>query len=544
MVRKKTTQECIREFEDALGVGRWDYSEVEYVNSATKVTIVCPTHQERFQQFPQNHRRGQVGCSQCFSKATPVSEFVRRAKEVHGDKYDYSSVQYVNSITPVEIICRTHGSFTQAPSNHLAGREGCKSCLGRLIDTESFLRKAAEVWNGREEKWDYSEAVYVNQGVKVKIICPMHGPFYQNPRSHIKGMVGCSGCHGMNISTPEFVERAVQVFPDSRWNYSEVEYLNMKDKVQFICPKHGPFHQSPEKHLLGKVGCFSCQSTGSSIVEGMFTEFISSLGVEFLPRKRELFANPRMEVDIWIPSKKVAIEFNGLYWHSSKFKSSKYHANKYKAAKEAGIRLVQVWEDDWMLRPDIVKEHIRQVLGMSSLPKVSARSTEVVQISVGVAREFFDRYHIQGFRGGSVYLGLKHGDAVCAGAIFKRRSNSTYELVRYASNANVRGGHSKLVSYFEKNYSYDLLITFADLTFSDGGLYRSTGWVEDGTIPPDYSYLVRGRREHKFNYRIKRFKEDPNLLYVDGATESQLAELNNLARVYDAGKIRFHKPRS
>lgn len=105
------------------------------------------------------------------------------------------------------------------------------------------------------------------------------------------------------------------------------------------------------------------------------------------------------------------------------------------------------------------------------------------------------------------------------------------------------GGHSKLVAYVERNFQYGKLITFADLTFGGGDLYRSTGWIEDTIIRPDYSYVVSGSRRHKFNYRRKRFKTDPSLLFVEELSESQLAELNKIPWVYDAGKIRFIKPK-
>ena len=86
-------------------------------------------------------------------------------------------------------------------------------------------------------------------------------------------------------------------------------------------------------------------------------------------------------------------------------------------------------------------------------------------------------------------------------------------------------------------------MTLADITLGSGGLYKTTGWVEDKLLRPDYSYVIRNSRVHKFNYRVQRFKTDSGLLFEEGMTESELAELNNLIRVYDAGKIRFKRPR-
>ena len=271
-------------------------------------------------------------------------------------------------------------------------------------------------------------------------------------------------------------------------------------------------------------------------------EFLESLGVEVQPRVRGLTKSTRHEVDLYLPNDKVGVEYHGLYYHSSRFRDPKYHALKNNLLATQGIRLIQIWEDDWKNKRAIVEEHLRQVLGLSTLPKVSARRTAVVSVPKHKVQAFMSLYHIQGYSGAAYHYGLESEGELVAVASFKRRSNGELELVRYATNANVRGGHSKLVRHVERNHSYTRLITFADLAFSDGGLYKSTGWLEDGTLKPDYFYLYRGARHHKFNFRIKRFKEDPLLKYEEGMSERELAQLNNLDRVYDAGKIRFVKP--
>ena len=122
-----------------------------------------------------------------------------------------------------------------------------------------------------------------------------------------------------------------------------------------------------------------------------------------------------------------------------------------------------------------------------------------------------------------------------------KRNGATYTLSRYATSISVVGGHSKLIKAFENTHPGGRLITFADITFGVGDLYTTTGWSKDKVIPPDYYYIVDGRRVHKFNYRLTRFKEDPDLEYVAGKSEREMAALNNLPRIWDAGKIRFVK---
>ena len=195
---KLTTEEFIKKAHEVHG-DRYDYSKVEYVNSSTKVCIICKKHGEFLQQAG-NHLSG-VGCPSCGIETTrtkrthPVDEFLKLAREIHGNKYDYSKVNYVNKRTKVCIICPTHGEFMQSPQKHLAG-QGCEKCFRASLATryklgkEKFIERANVVHNGF---YDYSAVEYVNSMTYVNIICPIHGSFKQIPSSHLKGH-GCPKC--------------------------------------------------------------------------------------------------------------------------------------------------------------------------------------------------------------------------------------------------------------------------------------------------------------------------------------------------------------
>ena len=178
---------------------RYNYSKTVYVNALSKVEIICPRHGS-FWQEANSHLKG-CNCPICSAenigrKKSNTEEFVRKAMLVHGDKYDYSKVNYRGSNKKVCIICKKHGDFYQTPSNHLFG-QGCHYCKrehvwdkrGR-ITTEEFVRKAIEVHN---DMYDYSKVEYVNFKTKVCIICHKHGNFWQSPSNHIKGH-GCPNC--------------------------------------------------------------------------------------------------------------------------------------------------------------------------------------------------------------------------------------------------------------------------------------------------------------------------------------------------------------
>lgn len=173
---------------------KYDYSKVEYKTNKDKVCIICPEHGE-FWQTPHNHLQNH-GCPKCAGKNITTEEFIERAKAVHNNKYDYSLVEYVNSVTDVKIICPTHGVFEQKAGVHLQGH-GCLKCgfeSGREKNkfcTEEFIRKSKEIHG---DKYDYSLVEYVNSATKVKIICPIHGVFEQRAEGHLGGY-GCKQCY-------------------------------------------------------------------------------------------------------------------------------------------------------------------------------------------------------------------------------------------------------------------------------------------------------------------------------------------------------------
>ena len=192
-----------------------------------------------------------------------TEEFIKKAREEHGDRYDYSKVEYVNSTTKVCIICKEHGDFLQQPSNHLhgIGCPQCGVEIRRKKRTHSidvFLKKAKSIHG---DKYDYSKVKYINKRTKVCIVCPTHGDFWQSPGKHLSGQ-GCEKCHRVSIAKQfslgkeEFVERANRIY-DGFYDYSEVNYVNSNTYIKIICPIHGAFEQVPSSHLKGH-GCPHC----------------------------------------------------------------------------------------------------------------------------------------------------------------------------------------------------------------------------------------------------------------------------------------------
>lgn len=177
--------------------GKYDYSEIKYVNNKIKICIICPIHGE-FWQRPNDHLN-KHGCPKCSHRSykKTTDEFVDDARKVHGDKYDYSKVRYLNNLTKVIITCPIHGDFEQSPSGHLQGY-GCPACGGvKKGTTETFIERAKEIHGN---KYDYIETIYTTAFNKVKIICPVHGVFYQVAHEHLRGC-GCPKCGQSHMET-------------------------------------------------------------------------------------------------------------------------------------------------------------------------------------------------------------------------------------------------------------------------------------------------------------------------------------------------------
>ena len=260
--KKLNTEEFIIKAQTIHGYV-YDYSKVNYINNNTNVVIICKIHGE-FEQVPVSHLNQGAGCSACSGrKKLNTESFIVKAKEIHGDVYDYSKVVYINAHANIVIICKSHGSFEQTPTGHLRG-SGCRTCghettgKKRRLNTERFIVKAQKIHG---DMYDYSKVDYVKSNENVIIICKKHGEFEQQPLNHLmkRGCVDCGRerTGEINSSTQdEFITKAKEIHGDA-YDYSKVRYVNSKAHVDITCKIHGDFRQSPSDHLM-KKGCRTC----------------------------------------------------------------------------------------------------------------------------------------------------------------------------------------------------------------------------------------------------------------------------------------------
>ena len=284
-----------------------------------------------------------------------TKNFIEKARLVHGDKYDYSKVKYINNHTKICIICSEHGEFWTQPCVHLNGSI-CKKCFDKTkgkskrLTVDNFIERAKQI---HKNKYEYSKVLYTNNRTKVCIICPEHGEFLMTPDSHLKGR-GCPKCGIINaknknrLSQEKFLEK-VKLVHGEKYDYKESVYVNTDTKIKIICPEHGEFWQTPHHHLKG-VGCPMCGR--KNISENKIYNFIKKNFPDAIRQYNDKFLiknGHKQYIDIYIPSIKIGIEYQGRqhfvpvykYGGISEFEKTKERdLRKYNKSKENGVKIL------------------------------------------------------------------------------------------------------------------------------------------------------------------------------------------------------------
>ena len=540
MPKGLTTEEFVSRAREVHG-DKYDYSKTRYKNFLTPVKMSCLQHGE-FEQKPNNHLYG-ASCPKCARESVGVklsldtSEFINRAKKQFGNNYSYARSVYVGSRVPIIVTCDKHGDFRATPNAFLTGHSGCSSCSGSKLTSESFTARA-KITHG--ERYDYTNSKVAGYHGIVKIACQEHGEFEQTPNNHLQGK-GCPKCIGKMVSdTESFVMAAREVHGD-KYDYTEAEYVTAVRKVKIACHKHGIFEQTPANHNGGN-GCPKC-STKISKPETALFDFVISIAPD--ARRSDRTVISPQELDIVVPGAMVAIEFNGLYYHSDRNEGRKdsYHHDKMIAAKKTGYRLIQVWEDDWRDNRSVVEKTLKHILGVTD-KKTFARKCEIVILSLRDVAQFFTSNHLQGCSRQGLAYALQSEGITVAAMIFHpvvsvRGASSDYrkwELGRFATAHSVVGGASRLFQAFVNDHQEcEEVISYSDNDWFDGGMYEKLGFKHVANVSPDYKVVDAGRRRHKTGYKLatleKRFGEKFNQLL----SERENCRNNGLFRVYNSG---------
>lgn len=332
--------------------------------------------------------------------------------------------------------------------------------------------------------------------------------------------------------TEDYLEKTKKTCLEKYGVDSYIKTDEFKDRFKKTC-----LERYGSEHIYKSTLYRNSFNICNDIKENELLNFISNLYFgKVIQSYRDNF-----EIDIYLPDVKIGFEFNGLYYHSDKFKDKNYHLDKTNFFRERGIRIIHIWEDDWLYKRMIVESQIRNILLLNT-SRIFARNCLVSEIKNPlVVRDFLNENHIQGNDRSIVNLGLYYNGDLVSIMTFnksegrKKMDEYGWNLSRFCNkiNLNVIGGASKLLNFFIKVYNPNRIISYADKDWSLGMLYYKLNFLCINESLPDYKYVVKGIRRHKQNFTKSKLKLD------NSVTESSYMSRNKINKVYDCGKIKF-----
>lgn len=359
------------------------------------------------------------------------------------------------------------------------------------------------------------------------------------------------------VSTPIVLESSRKQVAELKKNLFFEKYKDLKiveysgDKITIQCDNCNNDYSINRSLLYFRFGeninpCTHCNpvSEHRSIKEMEVCSFLDELNIEYIRSDRSILKG--QELDIFIPKYNIAIEFNGLYYHSTMFKKQDYHLNKTEVCEQNNIRLIQIFEDEWLFKKDIVKSRLKNLFGISD-NRIFARKCEIRNVDTKTKTEFLNKNHIQGSVGSSVNIGLYHNNELVSLMTFgqkrknmgnKNNTDGEYELLRFCNKLDyiIIGGASKLLKKFVKTYNPTNIISYADRRWSSGNLYQTIGFNFIKKTQPNYFYVINKKREYRFKYR-------KDVLIKQGfdknKSESQIMEERGVYKIYDCGHLLF-----
>lgn len=491
--------------------------------------------------------------------------------------YELISQEYINNRTPLEILYKPgnvkfkidfdHWSRGQRlPKNYLkiamSDMDSFKESADFISRQEQFKEKLKIASKGELEL--VGEYINTKHNVTVKhLVCG--SIITAQPRYLLAGNLGCRECQRKKFrkydKLSEMQADIDRIMGDDKYTIIDdlnSEFINNKTDVNIRHEKCGKtFRTSAHRFITGDNRCPHCACKNTSNVEKEVLDYIKAIYTdEIVENYRE---NSRSkELDIYLPKLKIGIEYDGLYWHSEKVKDKNYHIDKTLYFADKGIRVIQIFEDEWLNKKDIVKSKLSHILKCdTNVTKLRASKCDVKIIDFTTKNEFLNKYHIQGADVSKINLGLFFKDILVAVMTFskprislgfKDAYSGEYELSRYATNNEyfVYGAFDKLLKYFIENYNPDTIKTYADLRWTayptlGKSIYENTGFSLSHISQPDYFYISGktradwGKRYHRYTFRRSVLNKVFNKDYPKEKTELEIMHENGYSRIYDCG---------
>ena len=523
----------------------WDYSKTIYNGYLSPITLTCPVHGPVEVKTAEYALKG-TGCKKCIVsnlKKKNLNYFISKAKKYHGDLYDYSMIKEdAKARDIVKIICPTHGTFEQRLSAHCSG-QGCPKCKNDRTKISKF-----EIQKRISSTTPFVSLVfnsYISVTDLAQFECSKHGSFTGKVNSILNNTLICPFC-GYELTAEKISKdrnlyiAEANIVHNFKYDYSNFYPLTSKDLGPVKCPIHGDFQTSWNYHIHNKSGCPKCGGQ-LSVNEDEIFNYIKSLLPDnevVIGRSKPNFLNGK-ELDIYVPNKNFAIEYNGSYWHSEQYREKWYHFDKWKNCKMNNITLLNIWDFYWKdpAKNKIYKSKIKHLLGLDT--KIYARKCKLSKIDNLEAKNFYLENHLDGC--GILYsqsssVALYQDELLLMVATYGKfysQSENTFKwkLQRICTKQGytVVGGVSKISKYIRNDVG-DFQF---QITLDTGGILSDVN-PERKNVSLRY-WWVNNKLEYKSRNQcqvsILKLKSD----WLENDTEKSYMERNKFYRVWDSG---------
>ena len=524
---KPTTEEWIKKAKKVHGE-KYIYDKVEYTLSNKKVLITCPIHGD-FWQEATSHLSG-VGCPKCNGGVElTTEEYIHKLKQVHGDKYDYSKVNYINAKEKIDIICPRHGIFKQLPYQHLKG-QGCPKC------------KSSKLENILMNLFRKNNIVYTYQ-YKITGDKQLSCDFFLNNYHMVIECQGEQHFIPTSFDNDKSEEKCKENY-EKVLAYDKLKYdmciNNDLDIIYFTIPKYfiSTNVNVNTEFYEDKILITNAKELMKYIVSKQKFDNTDSFA--------DFYEDVRKNVSKNINNTNSTIRYKDyvlIYVPLIPNKRNELNDKRRQYTKK-GYKVIVIFEDEYINNKEIVLSKIRHLFKLDKLPRIMARKCIVKPIIKNDAETFLNCNHIQGFVNSSIYLGAYYNDSLVAVMSFIKEPNDNWNLARFASDNKYVccGIGGKLFKYFTRNYVFNVVKSFADKRWTydtKKNIYLDLGFKQEKNMMPEYRYFKYGEkiRHHKFGFRkhllSKRYGLDINL------TETEMTKKLGYNRIWDCGLIKY-----
>ena len=368
-------------------------------------------------------------------------------------------------------------------------------------------------------------------------------------RKKNKNLLSCSKCNMDNKNKKlrkETFEKTKQFCRDNNIKFVSTENEFVSGDEYFMCEKcQNKFHRphkyfNKETYPMRTELCQKCSQTNIvSNEEKIIKDFLKDLNIDLIENDRTILNGK--ELDIYSPDHKIAIEINGLYYHSElKGVDKNYHLNKTMMCEKQNIQLLHFWDYEINNKIDIVKSIIKSKLNKFD-KKIGARKLEIVEITHIDALKFMNDNHLHGFCTAKYHIALiDNKQIVSVISLGKSRTDNNWEIIRFATSNGIQviGGYSKLINYIRNKMKIINIISFADRRLSNGNLYLKSGWKLIGISDPCYWYFKNKKLFHRSSFMKHKLKSYPE--FDHNLTEWQIMIKMGYDRIWDCGNLKFN----